>query len=150
MGCRSMCGPRFSPGRGFGRKSRRGPRDLAWVFPATTVGMPEGRRARKLAPEAAIPRRCECSGLWGQPHRLRPALPPVRRPTAGGGCPTVARAIGLQCGAQGSVQRCVGRVGCSAKLAKPNFGRWQGSHPLEASFGVWLQKKNLTFSLSHS
>ena len=70
--------------------------------------------------------------------------------TAGGGCPTVARAIGLQCGAQGSVQRCVGRVGCSAKLAKPNFGRWQGSHPLEASFGVWLQKKNLTFSLSHS
>ena len=68
--------------------------------------------------------------------------------TAWGGCPTVARAIGLQCGAQGSVQRCVGRVGCSAKLAKPNFGRWQGSHPLEASFGVWLQKKNLTFSLN--
>jgi len=22
MGCQSMCGPRFSPGRGFGRKSR--------------------------------------------------------------------------------------------------------------------------------
>ena len=38
--------------------------------------------------------------------------------TAGGGCPTVARAIGLQCGAQGSVQRCVGRVGCSSQVAK--------------------------------
>ena len=80
-----MCGPRFSPGRGFGRKSRRGPRDLAWVFPATTVGMPEGRRARKLAPEAAIPRRCECSGLWGQPHRLRPALSAHTPPKTAGG-----------------------------------------------------------------
>ena len=29
------------------------------------------------------------------------------------------------------------------KLPKPqaNFGRWHGSHPLEASFGVWLLKK---------
>ena len=35
--CRSMCGPRFSPGRGFGRKSRRGSRDLAGTFPATTA-----------------------------------------------------------------------------------------------------------------
>ena len=37
MGCRSMCGPRFSPGRGFGRKSRRGSRDLAGAFPASMV-----------------------------------------------------------------------------------------------------------------
>ena len=35
--CRSMCGPRFSPGRGFGQKSRRGSRDLAGTFPATTA-----------------------------------------------------------------------------------------------------------------
>jgi hypothetical protein len=29
------------------------------------------------------------------------------------------------------------------KLPKPqaNFGHWHGSHPLEASFGVWLLKK---------
>ena len=35
--CRSMCGPRFSPGRGFGQKSRRGSRDLAGTLPATTA-----------------------------------------------------------------------------------------------------------------
>ena len=151
MGCRSMCGPRFSPGRGFGQKSRRGPRDLAWVFPATTVGMPEGRRARKLAPEAAIPRRCECSGLWGQPHRLRPALPPVRRPRPPGVAAQPSRGqLDSNAARRAASNGVSDALAAPAKLPKPNFGRWQGSHPLEASFGVWLQKKNLTFSLSHS
>ena len=50
--CRSMCGPRFSPGRGFGQKSRRGSRDLAGTLPATTARA-RGGWSRKSAPEAA-------------------------------------------------------------------------------------------------
>ena len=53
MGCRSMCGPRFSPGRGFGRKSRRGSRDLAGAFPASTVCT---RGASRAVLSAAGPR----------------------------------------------------------------------------------------------
>ena len=53
MGCRSMCGPRFSPGRGFGRKSRRGSRDLAGAFPASTVCT---RGASRAVLKAAGPR----------------------------------------------------------------------------------------------
>ena len=47
-----MCGPRFSPGRGFGQKSRRGSRDLAGTLPATTA-CARGGWSRKSAPEAA-------------------------------------------------------------------------------------------------
>ena len=50
--CRSMCGPRFSPGRGFGQKSRRRSRDLAGTLPATTARA-RGGWSRKSAPEAA-------------------------------------------------------------------------------------------------
>ena len=48
-----MCGPRFSPGRGFGRKSRRGSRDLAGAFPASTVCT---RGASRAVLSAAGPR----------------------------------------------------------------------------------------------
>ena len=47
-----MCGPRFSPGRGFGQKSRRRSRDLAGTLPATTARA-RGGWSRKSAPEAA-------------------------------------------------------------------------------------------------
>ena len=55
-----MCGPRFSPGRGFGRKSRRGSRDLAGAFPASTVCT---RGASRAVLRAAGPR----TGPRGQP-----------------------------------------------------------------------------------
>ena len=58
--CRSMCGPRFSPGRGFGQKSRRGSRDLAGAFPASTVCT---RWASRAVLSAAGPR----TGPRGQP-----------------------------------------------------------------------------------
>jgi len=51
--CRSMCGPRFSPGRGFGQKSRRGSRDLAGTLPATTAcarGVGRGNRRARSGP----------------------------------------------------------------------------------------------------
>ena len=47
-----MCGPHFSPGRGFGQKSRRRSRDLAGTLPATTARA-RGGWSRKSAPEAA-------------------------------------------------------------------------------------------------
>ena len=53
MGCRSMCGPRFSPGRGFGQKSRRRSRDLAGTLPATTAcarGVGRGNRRARSGP----------------------------------------------------------------------------------------------------
>ena len=48
-----MCGPRFSPGRGFGQKSRRGSRDLAGTLPATTAcarGVGRGNRRARSGP----------------------------------------------------------------------------------------------------
>ena len=51
--CRSMCGPHFSPGRGFGQKSRRRSRDLAGTLPATTAcarGVGRGNRRARSGP----------------------------------------------------------------------------------------------------
>ena len=75
--CRSMCGPRFSPGRGFGQKSRRGSRDLAGTLPATTACARGGwsrKSARPKRPNARQAQLSQPGRSWGPPHRLRPAL----------------------------------------------------------------------------
>ena len=61
--CRSMCGPRFSPGRGFGQKSRRGSRDLAGAFSATMVCIRGASRA--------VLRTTGSSNAWSASRRLR-------------------------------------------------------------------------------
>ena len=79
--CRSMCGPRFSPGRGFGQKSRRGSRDLAGTLPATTAcarggwsrksarpKRPNARQAQLSQPAVLGARRIVCGRLLA--HRL--------------------------------------------------------------------------------
>ena len=101
--CRSMCGPRFSPGRGFGQKSRRGSRDLAGTLPATTACARGGwsrksaRPKRPNAPPGNFPslavlgaRRIVCGRLfgaqasrakWSSPTTSGPAFrcPPARQ-----------------------------------------------------------------------
>ena len=75
--CRSMCGPRFSPGRGFGRKSRRGSRDLAGTLPALSlihIGGWSRKSARPKRPNARQAQLSQPGRSWGPPHRLRPAL----------------------------------------------------------------------------
>ena len=76
--CRSMCGPHFSPGRGFGQKSRRRSRDLAGTLPVTTararggwsrkIGARSGPMpARHNFPSLAVlgARRIVCGRLFG-------------------------------------------------------------------------------------
>ena len=92
--CRSMCGPRFSPGRGFGQKSRRGSRDLAGTLPATTACARGGwsrksaRPKRPNAPPGNFPslavlgaRRIVCGRLFGaQASRAKWSSPTTSGP----------------------------------------------------------------------
>ena len=94
--CRSMCGPRFSPGRGFGQKSRRGSRDLAGTLPATTACARGGwsrksaRPKRPNAPPGNFPslavlgaRRIVCGRLFGaQASRAKWSSPTTSGPTS--------------------------------------------------------------------
>ena len=94
--CRSMCGPRFSPGRGFGQKSRRRSRDLAGTLPATTararggwsrkIGARSGPMpARHNFPSLAVlgARRIVCGRLFGaQASRAKWSSPTTSGPTS--------------------------------------------------------------------
>ena len=102
--CRSMCGPRFSPGRGFGQKSRRRSRDLAGTLPATTACAREGWSRKSALRSGPMPRQAQLSSLavlgarrivcgrlfgaqasrakWSSPTTSGPGFrcPPARRP----------------------------------------------------------------------
>ena len=103
--CRSMCGPRFSPGRGFGQKSRRGSRDLAGTLPATTACARGGwsrksaRPKRPNAPPGNFPslavlgaRRIVCGRLFGaQASRAKWSSPTTSGP--GFRCPPARQTV---------------------------------------------------------
>ena len=103
--CRSMCGPRFSPGRGFGQKSRRRSRDLAGTLPATTararggwsrkIGARSGPMpARHNFPSLAVlgARRIVCGRLFGaQASRAKWSSPTTSGP--GFRCPPARQTV---------------------------------------------------------